>query len=67
MMSRTLGSGSPFSWTMTWGEENRRCSAKFKMTAFAKFKLSASPVGWFESLGEEDSMDTIGGALKKRP
>lgn len=39
----------------------------FELTAFAKFKLSAFPVGWFESLGEEDSMDTIREALKKRP
>jgi len=42
------------------------CYAKFKMTALAKFKLPAAPVGWIGSLGEEASMDTIREALTKR-
>lgn len=45
----------------------QRCSAKFKLTAFAKFKLFAFPVGCVESLGKEGSVDTIREALKKRP
>jgi hypothetical protein len=60
-MAGTLRPVSDNWWT--WG----RCSAKFEFTAFAKFKLSAFPVGWLESLGEEDSMDTIREALKKGP
>ena len=44
----------------------RVCHCKFELTAFAKFKLSASPVGCIESLGEEGSMDPIREALKKR-
>ena len=43
------------------------CDCKFELTAFAKFKPSAFPVGCIESLGEEGSVDTIREALKKRP
>ncbi len=42
-------------------------SSKFKLSAFSKFKLSASLIESAGTLGEEDSGDATREALKKRP